>query len=380
MNDKGRAHIGVVTWPIHVAGVVPLQRLIRVLYPLSSELHVVTGGAARDMFIIPGPKIHLYMIEQESTTNAFMRVIHNISTQLKISWRLFRIARHVDFLIFFFGGPVLLFPMITARLLFKDVVLAFTGSAQEDMKAQIGRVISYVTELLTKINCTLSSRIVVYSESLIKTWGLEKYKHKISVAHEHFLDFDEFRVQKPLEERGNLIGYIGRFSEEKGILNFMGAIPTVLETRGETAFLIGGDGQLRTHVEKHVNMLSNKVKYAGWILPDELPNYLNELKLLVLPSYTEGLPNILLEAMACGTPVLATPVGSIPDVIKDGQTGFIMEGNLPGHVASNIIRALSHPNLRQVAANARTLVEKEFNYKAAVESYRRIFENILHSQ
>ena len=77
-----------------------------------------------------------------------------------------------------------------------------------------------------------------------------------------------------------------------------------------------------SHVNKNVTLV-------GWISHDELPSYLNMLKLLVVPSYTEGLPNIVIEAMSCGTPVLATPVGGVPDLIEDGITGFILEDNFP---------------------------------------------------
>ena len=80
--------------------------------------------------------------------------------------------------------------------------------------------------------------------------------------------------------------------------------------------------------------------------------------------------------MACETPVLATPVGGIPDLIKDGETGFIMENNSPECIAENIIRVLGHPNLEKIVKNARELVEKEFTYEAAVERYKKILENI----
>ena len=113
-----------------------------------------------------------------------------------------------------------------------------------------------------------------------------------------------------------------------------------------------------------------------WIPHDELPEYLNELKLLVLPSYTEGLPNIMLEAMACGTPVLATPVGAIPDVINDGENGFILESNNPEYIAENAIRALNYPNLDKIVKNARELVEKEITYEGAVERYRKILKEL----
>lgn len=114
------------------------------------------------------------------------------------------------------------------------------------------------------------------------------------------------------------------------------------------------------------------MKLLGWISHDNLPQYLNELKLIVLPSFTEGLPSIILEAMACGTPVLSTPVGAILDYIKDGETGFIMENNSPECIVSNIIRALNYPNLKQIAENGRKVVEKEFTFEKAVESYKNI--------
>ena len=82
------------------------------------------------------------------------------------------------------------------------------------------------------------------------------------------------------------------------------------------------------------------------------------------------------EAMACGTPVLATPVGAIPDVIKDGETGFILENNSQEYIAENVTRALEHPNLDEIVKNARELVEKKYTYEAAVERYRTILDNI----
>lgn len=183
-------------------------------------------------------------------------------------------------------------------------------------------------------------------------------------------------MEKPLTERDNLVGYIGRLSQEKGILNFMEAIPKVVETRDEATFLIVGDGQLRPQVEEYANKLSNKVRFVGWIPHDKLPGYLNELRLLVVPSYTETGPYVTFEAMACGTPVLGTPVGLMADMLSDGENGFIMEDNSPECIAANVIRAMNNPNLEQIARNAHTLVEREFTHEAAVERYRRILENL----
>ena len=70
--------------------------------------------------------------------------------------------------------------------------------------------------------------------------------------------------------------------------------------------------------------------------------------------------------------ILATPVGIIPDVIKDGKTGFITEDNSPECIARNVIRALNYPKLDHIAKAARELVEREYTHEAAVDRYRKI--------
>ena len=255
------------------------------------------------------------------------------------------------------------------------------GSDYKSSKAQ-NRFLSLAIKIMTEIYLALSDKIIAYSSNIIKDEKLQRYLYKILVAHRHFIDFDKFKMRQQLNDRDNLVGYIGRLSEEKGTLNFVKAIPDTLRGKNDANFLIVGDGHLDGHlrysIEEYLSEhnLNGKVKLTGWILHDNLPNYLHELKLVVLPSYTEGLPNIMLEAMACGTPVLATPVGAMPDFIKDGETGFIMENNSPECIANNVLRALSHPGLQQIANNGRALVEKEFTYEKAVEGYREILNKL----
>ena len=167
-------------------------------------------------------------------------------------------------------------------------------------------------------------------------------------------------------------------SQEKGILNLAKAIPLIQSQLSQVEFVLAGDGPLLNQVKDElINFISEgQVKVPGWITHHETPGYLNEMKLLVLPSYYEGLSTIVSEAMACGTPVVATPVGAIPDRIKDSETGFSMEDNSPRCIAENIIRALNYQELDRIAANARALVEKEHTYEVVKERWHQILTSI----
>lgn len=344
------------------------------MYPLSNELYIVTGNAGYDFFK-KDMRIKTYGIYHHSRENIVARVIYFILAQVKLSYLLFKLRHNIDLFILFIGGEGLILPMVTIKLLKKSVILSLAGYSIKFSEKESFKILDY----LSNINLLFANTIFIFSERLIKDWNLQKYRNKITVAPMHFLDVNRFKCTKMYPERGNLIGYLGRLSEEKGIINFIESIPIILNRKSDLEFVIIGDGDLRSEVETFLieNNLLKKVRLIGWIQHEELPSYLNALKLVVLPSFTEGLPNVMLESMACCTPVLASPVGSIPDIIKDNDNGFLMENNSPKCIVENVFRALESPHMEQILRNARELVKANFTYEKPVESHEKILHTIF---
>lgn len=307
---------------------------------------------------------------------SLISVIWNyIITQLKVIKAMLHNRTDVDTYLFFIGGETQLLPIICAKVCGKKVTLLLAYSVLKTSLANQDKL-TVCLKLLRGPCLSLADKIIVYAPSLIQDFQLEPYRHKISIARRHFLDFNIFTVTTSLSDRPPLIGYIGRLSGEKGVQHFAQALPAILSDRPDLRVLIGGDGPLKESIGASLQDggVTACVDLPGWISYDDLPGYLNQLRLLVLPSYTEGLPNIMLEAMACGTPVLATSVGAIPDVIIDRKTGFIMENNSPECIAENVIQALNSPDLERIAENGRRFVEEHFTFERVVDGWKEVLE------
>jgi glycosyltransferase involved in cell wall biosynthesis len=222
-----------------------------------------------------------------------------------------------------------------------------------------------------------ADHIVLYSPYLITEFHLEPFREKILFAHEHFINLDRFMTNTSLQNRPPIIGFIGRISEEKGVNNFVRALCDIHAVCRDVQFFIGGDGPQIDEVKSLIigENLGGLVELSGWIAHDDIPAYLNRIKLLVVPSYTEGLPNIVLEAMACGTPVLATPVGGIPDIIEDAKTGFLMENNSPECITKNVVRALGSPDLERIADTALDFVQNNYSFDQTFKQWKSIIHN-----
>ena len=325
------------------SGETPLGNLIALASPLTNKLFLIIGDYPNSI-----PCVKIIKIKTTRRRLVVARVFQQVLTHLRVLLIMAKLRKEIDILIYIFGTPFPI-PLVFAQALNTRcfIILARQGygtDAEALKESGAPRQFGELTRLrvqaaLERISYSFADKLVVYSPSMIDRMNLQKYSKKIVVAHRHFVNFDECKFKDNIEQRDNIIGYVGRITADKGIWNFVGAIPKILSVHDDVTFLIAGEGlledEIRVYLEKHG--LRNKVKLAGWIPHQKLPDYLTSLKLLVLPSYNEGLPNVMLEAMACVTPVLAVRVASIPDVIKDKETGFLIQDNSPAHLANAIV-------------------------------------------
>jgi len=209
-----------------------------------------------------------------------------------------------------------------------------------------------------------------------------RYSRKLLPYAARFIDLDEFKIIIPFNNRKNVIGFVGRLERDKGIIELIQAIEIIRhgypKLFRELIFYFIGDGSLRKYILKKVRGLDN-VKVLGYVPHNELPRYLNELKLLLLPSKKEGIPTALVEAMACGVIVLATPVGGIPSIIKHGENGFLLNNLAPKTIAQLIVgvTSLDESKLIEISRRAFETVNKTFSLSSAIARYSLIVKQCL---
>lgn len=369
--------VGILTFPNPPAGEAPLQNFIDIISALTPKLYLVTGklGSGKLGIEIKN-KIYKYTFINYIPKKFFLyRIYDNFFIQLKYSYQVIKYSRNVSFWMFFFGerGPLL--PLVIAKLLGKKSILILGGSLPKIL-SDTKDPLAYISIALEKSCCFFSDKLILYSNNLINEWDLENYKHKILIASEHFVDLNLFNMQKQFSDRELIIGYVGRLSKEKGVNNLLKSVKVLLSSLASLKFIIAGDGELRNDVINLSDEFKNRISYLGWVRHDNLPQVFNMIKLLVIPSYTEGLPNVMLEAMACGTPVLATRVGAIPDIINDNITGFLLKNNNPKNIIIKINECLNDPNLYLISKNAQRFIEQHFTYDKAIIKWKKVFDMI----
>ena len=244
------------------------------------------------------------------------------------------------------------------------------GSIIVKLSTLVGRIIQ-------RASYRISDKIVLVSPVLIIDPELRRFQRKISVARDspgpHF--YETFDIKKKFENRDLTVGYIGRLERVKGINQFAKAVPIIVAKMSDIKIIIVGDGSLGKRLEPVLSNYKN-VKILGNVPHQKISDYLNEMRLLVLPSFFEGFGVVLFEAMACGTPVLATNVGAVPDLIINGKTGFLLESNSPGAIANSILKILKDPKIYDISKNTRLYVMQRYDYASTISSWKSIFANL----
>jgi glycosyltransferase involved in cell wall biosynthesis len=177
--------------------------------------------------------------------------------------------------------------------------------------------------------------------------------------------------------------FIAWLQQEKGVLDLLAAMPRVLRAVPEASFVVAGRGIAGGETPESLRALAARLgvegalRLPGWVTGPAKSVLLREADLFVLPSYVEALPVGVLEAMACGVPVVATRVGGVPDVIEDGVHGLLVEPGDPEGLARAMIALLSDDALRErVQQAAHRQVQARYSTRAVLAELEALYRDL----
>lgn len=173
--------------------------------------------------------------------------------------------------------------------------------------------------------------------------------------------------------------YVGRLSEEKGLKTLLDA----WKLNNSIQLKILGDGPLRSELEEITKANNLNIKFMGYQDRDVILSTVSDAMMQIVPSeWYEGFPMVILEAFACGTPVIASNIGSLEEVIQTGITGAHFTAGNAAELADSITRmseiANIHPEqYQQIRMNARQEFEKKFTAKSNINQLMKIYEEAI---
>jgi glycosyltransferase involved in cell wall biosynthesis len=385
-GKKPEPNIAILLFPFAAPNVFEFShKTVSVFSSVAGRTFFISGGIPRH-FKWPenveihdiGIRLHYLNARRPASLSAAMWLCKALLAQILMTLKVFQLSREIN-IVYCAMGVYYQIPILLAKLLGKRILTAALGDYSQKAKMNYGKIFAHLTGRLARFNYYFSDGIIVESFRLAGCKDLLPYRSKLLDGALFLENPESYRSNRPAEERPELVGFIGRMVVEKGILDFLDAIPLILDINPGVQFLIIGAGILDAQVGKILSDApwAERVTRLGWVNHAEILGYLNSLRLLVVPSYDEGLPNLILEAMGCGTPVLASTAGGIPDLISHGNTGFVIESICSQEIATAVLSALGSPNLPEISRNARALIDQNYTFSAARRRFGAILDNLL---
>lgn len=189
---------------------------------------------------------------------------------------------------------------------------------------------------------------------------------------------DAVRRSLNVRDDQHLIGVIGRLSIEKGCLEMLDAFDQVRRLRPDAILAFVGEGPLKPQIEQRVRQarLDDAVKFVPH--QKTVQPYFEAIDMLVSPSRTEGLSNVILEALAFQRPVVATRVGGNGEIVEDGVSGLLVDRSDTTALANAIVRVLGDPSLaRRLVQGGSARVSQAFSFPTRMRAEERFYEAAL---
>ena len=211
----------------------------------------------------------------------------------------------------------------------------------------------------------------------------KKFVQKISNNSNIYIFYNGVSLQKFAGKTSHVdyinVLFMGRLGKRKGTYDLLEAFEKAIKRIPNFRLILGGDGEV-DQIKKIVSRrgITGNVVVPGWISGEEKIRLYKNCDIFVLPSYNEGLPNSILEAMAVGVPIISTPVGGIPEAVIENVNGFLI---LPGNVESlfdKLVLLGEDKKLREKMGDQSQLIIKEkFDIEKAVTRLGEIYDDVM---
>lgn len=246
------------------------------------------------------------------------------------------------------------------------------------------------TYCLTKKVILESDQITTVSNALkIVAEGIGKPKKEIQIVYNgcdskmfSYNKKERLRIRKKLRIslKKTVIIFVGKLAKSKGIFELLTAFIKLNYKYSDLYLILIGNISERTVLDKIIssNYANNKIHLVGEIPQNEIPYWLSASDIFVFPTYNEGLPNALMEAMACGLPVVATKVGGIPEVVRDGQNGILIDKKNVTSIEHSIEKLIENKSMcKKMGERGRITIEEKFSWDNSAKKLIRIYNNII---
>ena len=210
-----------------------------------------------------------------------------------------------------------------------------------------------------------------FSYAQLCRWVDPSQWHKMHVVRCSVND-DFFEPPVTMDDSCRTILSIGRFSAEKGHLLLLDAMTRVLAREPKARLVLAGDGELRPLIEQHIRSLGlgRHVTLTGWLDENAVKAQIRNARVLVQPSFSEGLPVVIMEALALGRPVIGTMVGGIPELVRADENGWLVTAGSVDELAGALHKALQASPAQLLAMGQAGRARVRVQHHAATEVSR----------
>lgn len=186
------------------------------------------------------------------------------------------------------------------------------------------------------------------------------------------------KKQKEKEYKEKVVLFLGRLGEKKGIFDLIDVIKEIIDEHKDSIFIIAGEGEIdKVKSVCSNNNLDKNIQVVGWIDGTDKIEILKKATIYVLPSYNEGMPMSILEAMSYSIPVVSTYVGGIPEIINNGVDGLLLEPGNKEALKEKLLQVLNSESLRKsIGENAKIKIEKKFDLLKICNELIEIYDSL----